>query len=133
MVKQIIRLTAPGVATLVLLASLSQGVAEAAEPPPPQPDYAQLVGRKLASGFSNMALGSAEIPKNMIITTNQTNAVFGVTGGAIKGLLHTLGRTLSGMVDIVTFPIPTQPITRPPLVWQSFQTETQYGPLFQRP
>ncbi|MBM4200776.1 MAG: exosortase system-associated protein, TIGR04073 family [Gammaproteobacteria bacterium] len=103
------------------------------EPPPPQPDYAQVVGRKLASGFSNMAMGIAEIPKNMIITTNQTNLLFGLTGGALKGLLHTLGRTFSGMVDVVTFPVPTQPITRPPLVWQDFQTETQYGPVFQRP
>jgi putative exosortase-associated protein (TIGR04073 family) len=119
---------------LVFFACLtSNGRATEVKPDGPRADYAQLVGRKLASGFSNMALGAAEIPKNMIITTNQTNAIFGVTGGAIKGLLHTLGRTLAGIVDIVTFPIPTQPITRPPLVWQSFETETQYGPVFQSP
>jgi putative exosortase-associated protein (TIGR04073 family) len=119
---------------LVFFACLtSNGRATEVTPDAPRADYAQVVGRKLASGFSNMALGAAEIPKNMIITTNQTNAIFGVTGGAIKGLLHTLGRTLAGIVDIVTFPIPTQPITRPPLVWQSFETETQYGPVFQGP
>jgi putative exosortase-associated protein (TIGR04073 family) len=120
-------------ALVILMGPLFWNCASAAQAAPPPADYGQLVGRKLASGFSNMALGIAEIPKNMIITTNQTNALFGVTGGAIKGLLHTLGRTLSGIVDIVTFPIPTQPITRPPLVWQDFQTETQYGPVFQRP
>jgi putative exosortase-associated protein (TIGR04073 family) len=126
-------LAASLLAVMILVGQLLGSSASAATPAPPPADYGQLVGRKLASGFSNMALGIAEIPKNMIITTNQTNALFGVTGGAIKGLLHTLGRTLSGIVDIVTFPVPTQPITRPPLVWQDFQTETQYGPVFQRP
>lgn len=126
-------LAASLLAVMILMGQLLGSSASAAPPAPPPADYGQLVGRKLASGFSNMALGIAEIPKNMIITTNQTNALFGVTGGAIKGLLHTLGRTLSGIVDIVTFPVPTQPITRPPLVWQDFQTETQYGPVFQSP
>jgi putative exosortase-associated protein (TIGR04073 family) len=112
---------------------MTDGVAAEATPAVPQADYGRLVGQKLASGLSNMGLGFAEIPKNMIITTNQTNALFGVTGGAIKGLLHTLGRTLSGIVDVVTFPVPTQPITHPPLVWQNFGTETQYGPIFHKP
>jgi len=94
-------------------------------------DYGEMVGRKLGSGYTNMVLGLAEIPKNAIITTNQTNALFGVTGGIFKGILHGVGRTLAGAVDLITCPIPTEPIPKPAFVWENFQTETQYGPVLQ--
>lgn len=93
--------------------------------------YGEKVGLKFGSGYTNMVLGLAEIPKNAIITTNQTNALFGITGGIFKGILHGVGRTLAGVVDLLTFPIPTDPIPRPPFVWQNFQIETQYGPVLQ--
>ncbi len=93
--------------------------------------YGDMVGRKLGSGYTNMVLGLAEIPKNAIITTNQTNALFGVTGGIFKGILHGVGRTLAGVVDLITCPIPTEPIPRPAFVWENFGTETQYGPVLQ--
>jgi putative exosortase-associated protein (TIGR04073 family) len=86
---------------------------------------------KAASGFANMGLGWIEIPKNVINTSNEwNNVLFGMTGGLVKGTLHMLGRTVSGVVDLVTFPLPTQPIAQPPFVWQNFTMETQYGPIF---
>lgn len=94
-------------------------------------NYGRDVGMKLGSGFSNIALGWVEFPKNMINTTNETNVIFGLSGGFLKGGLHTLGRIASGLVDVLTFPLPTEPITRPPFVWENFGIETQYGPVFQ--
>lgn len=95
------------------------------------PSYGEKVGLKFGSGYTNMVLGLAEIPKNAILTTNQTNALFGVTGGIFKGILHGVGRTLAGVVDLLTCPIPSDPIPKPPFVWENFQTETQYGPVLQ--
>lgn len=94
-------------------------------------NYGHDVGMKLGSGLSNLALGWVEFPKNMINTTNETNVIFGLSGGFLKGGLHTLGRIASGLVDVITFPLPTQPITNPNFVWQDFGVETQYGPVFQ--
>lgn len=111
---------------IILLAATASGPGRAQNP-----DYGEMVGRKLGSGYTNMVLGLAEIPKNAIITTNQTNALFGVTGGIFKGILHGVGRTLAGAVDLITCPIPTEPIPKPAFVWENFQTETQYGPVLQ--
>ncbi|WP_454143992.1 exosortase system-associated protein, TIGR04073 family [Methylocaldum sp. MU1018] len=93
-------------------------------------DYGRDVGVKLGSGLSNLALGWIEFPKNMINTTNETNVIFGLSGGFLKGGLHMLGRTASGLIDFMTFPLPTQPITKPVFVWENFDVETQYGPVF---
>lgn len=92
--------------------------------------YGSTISTKLGSGFSNIALCFLELPKNIINTTNDTNLAFGVTGGALKGLLHTIGRAMAGTVDTLTFPIPTVPITAPPFAWQDYKTETRYNPLF---
>lgn len=90
--------------------------------------YGEIIGLKLTSGFSNLLLGIVEVPKNIINTTNQTNVLFGITGGVMKGTIHALGRSIAGIVDIVSFPVPTKPITKPGYVWENFYTDTQYGP-----
>lgn len=92
--------------------------------------YGEMVRTKLASGMTNMFFGIAEIPKNMINTSNDVNALLGVTGGVLKGTLHTMGRLLAGGLDFLTFPVPSQPITHPPFVWQDFNLDTTYGPYF---
>jgi putative exosortase-associated protein (TIGR04073 family) len=93
-------------------------------------DYASHTLHKLGTGLANLTLGWVEIPKSMITTTNHTNVLFGVSGGLLKGILHTTGRTLAGAVDLLTVPIPTRPIAQPAFVWQRFDTETRYGPVF---
>ena len=110
---------------VVLTGLLVSGVSMAEEP-----DYGEAIRYKLGSGFSNMLLGMGEVPKNVINTANETNALFGISGGLIKGVLHTLGRTLAGTLDVLTFPAPTKPITNPAYVWQNWKTETTYGPYF---
>lgn len=92
--------------------------------------YGDMVRTKLASGLSNMAFGIAEMPKNIINTSNEVNVMMGVTGGVVKGTLHTMGRMLAGMADVLTFPVPSQPITHPYYVWQQFNSDTRYGPFF---
>ncbi|MGZ8217033.1 exosortase system-associated protein, TIGR04073 family [Methylomagnum sp.] len=92
--------------------------------------YGEAVGQKLGSGFSNLTLGMLEVPKNIISTSNQTNLLFGITGGTIKGMAHAMGRAFSGIVDIVSAPMGNKPITNPPYVWQNWYVDTQYGPYF---
>lgn len=60
---------------------------------------------KLARGAKNVALGWTEIPKNIVNTSKQSNVLAGVTVGTVKGLLQAVARTVSGVVDTVTFPI----------------------------
>lgn len=92
--------------------------------------YGKTIGLKAGSGFSNILFGILEVPKNIIKTSNDVNLLFGVTGGTVKGTAHALGRILSGIVDVVTFPVPTKPITSPAFVWENWYTDTQYGPYF---
>jgi putative exosortase-associated protein (TIGR04073 family) len=92
--------------------------------------YGAVISNKLGSGFSNIGLCFAELPKNVINTTNDANLALGLTGGVLKGVLHMVGRAMAGTVDVLTFPIPTVPITNPPFVWQDFKTGTRYNPLF---
>lgn len=114
-------------ASILVVVLAAAGTADAAD----TSSYGEKVRQKFGSGYTNMVLGMAEIPKNAIITTNQTNALFGATGGVFKGILHGVGRTLAGVVDLITCPIPSEPIPKPPYVWQNFQTETQYGSVLQ--
>ena len=94
--------------------------------------YGDTVGRKLGSGFSNIALGWLEIPKNVLNTSNDLNLIAGFSLGVLKGVLHTTGRMLTGVVDVVSAPLPTQPIVEPDYVWENFAIDTHYGPAFQQ-
>lgn len=93
-------------------------------------DYGKTIKLKAGSGFSNMMFGLLEVPKNIIKTSNETNLLFGITGGTAKGTAHALGRMMSGIVDVLSFPVPSKPITNPPFVWENWYTDTQYGPYF---
>jgi putative exosortase-associated protein (TIGR04073 family) len=95
-----------------------------------QESYGEAIAKKAGMGFANLGLGWLELPRNIVATTNQTNLAVGLTGGTVKGIIHTAGRILSGAADVLTFPFPTQPITQPEFVWQEFTTETKYGPIF---
>lgn len=99
-------------------------------PPPPPESYGTIIGKKVGSGFSNIGLGFMEIPKNIINTSNQYNLAMGVTLGAIKGVIHMCGRAMSGTLDLLTFPLPSEPLTTPQFVWEKFDTETRYNAMF---
>lgn len=92
--------------------------------------YGQTVGRKALSGFANIGMSFLEIPKNIINITNDSNIVFGLAGGGLQGLVNMGGRTIVGISDLILAPLPTQPIIQPLYVWQDFESDTAYGPIF---
>lgn len=92
--------------------------------------YGQSIAIKLGAGASDLILSPLEIPKNIINTSNEANLALGLTGGVAKGFLHMAGRLLTGLVDVLTFPLPTQPIAAPQFIWDNFSTETHYNPMF---
>ncbi len=104
----------------------------------PQPyvrSYELVVADKALHGFANVTTGFLEIPKNMINLTNEedSNIMFGVFGGAIKGVVDSVGRMGAGAVDLITAPLPTKPIAQPQYIWQDFDADTTYGKAFRLP
>jgi putative exosortase-associated protein (TIGR04073 family) len=94
-------------------------------------DYIEGVGDKLAHGIANTVTGIGEIPKNMIIETNEKGPAYGIPVGLFTGILHGIGRTLTGAVDLVTFVIPTKPIIQPDFIWKDWDKKTHYNPDWQ--
>jgi putative exosortase-associated protein (TIGR04073 family) len=88
--------------------------------------YPTKVGEKFGSGLANVVTGVAEIPKTMMVTSKREGVAYGVTAGFFTGIVHMVGRTLTGAVDIATFFVPTTPIVRPQYIWDDFDRETTY-------
>ncbi|MCX7093387.1 MAG: exosortase system-associated protein, TIGR04073 family [Methylobacter sp.] len=92
--------------------------------------YGGKVGRKALSAFANLTGSVLEIPKNIINTSNKSNIFYGLVGGSVKGLVNMLGRMGVGVADLLTVPLPTQPIAYPVYIWDDFDQDTSYGPVF---
>ena len=93
--------------------------------------YGEKIGQKTLRGLSNATLGIIEVPKEIIKTTNDSNLIYGVTAGTFLGIINTLGRTSVGVLDLITFPLPTKPVVQPVHPWQSYLTlPTRYDPIF---
>ncbi len=93
-------------------------------------NYGEKVGEKALNGLTNMTTSFLEIPKNIINATNDSNIVYGTVGGTAKGIINMLGRSLIGLIDFVTAPLPTKPIVSPVLIWDDFDADTTYGESF---
>ena len=115
---------------------VNQAVPNASFPPvkgsadPQQQTFGQKGDNKALNALANMTTSWLEIPKNIINTMNQSNFFYGVFGGFLKGIVNTLGRTGCGIVDFITLPLPTQPIVYPAYIWDDFDVDTSYGPVF---
>lgn len=92
--------------------------------------YGGKVSRKALSAFANLTGSVFEIPKNIINTSNKSNIFYGFVGGSVKGLVNMLGRIGVGVADLLTVPLPTQPIAYPVYIWDDFDQDTSYGPVF---
>ena len=92
--------------------------------------YGETTGRKALSGLTNITTSWLEFPKNIINYNNQSNFAFGFGFGSILGIMNTVGRIVIGVSDLVLAPLPTQPVVYPLYVWQDFETDTSYGPIF---
>lgn len=90
------------------------------------PDYLGKAGGKLGNGIANTVGGFMEIPKTVIIVNRSEGPVYGMTVGLMAGVLHTLGRTIYGVVDMATFMIPTKPLIDPDYIWNDFDRITTY-------
>ncbi|MCK5355586.1 MAG: exosortase system-associated protein, TIGR04073 family [Methyloprofundus sp.] len=93
--------------------------------------YGRKIGQKVLRGLSNSTLSFFEIPKNMIMVTNQSNFLYGMTAGVALGALNTVGRTAVGINDFIFFLLPTKPVVYPIHPWNNYlDVETNYEGLF---
>lgn len=92
--------------------------------------YGSKAGGKALNAFANLTTSWLEIPKNIINTTNDSNVFYGIVGGVFKGAVVMAGRLGVGVADLVTIPLPTQPIAYPLYIWDDFDVDTTFGPVF---
>lgn len=92
--------------------------------------YGSKVGNKALNAVANLTTSVLEIPKNIINTTNKSNVFYGIVGGVFKGMVNMGGRMGVGIADLLTIPLPTQPIAQPLYIWDNFDLDTTYGPVF---
>jgi len=88
--------------------------------------YPARMGAKLGNGIANAVTGIAEIPRTVSAANRKEGPAYAATAGLMTGIVHTLGRTMLGALDVATFMIPTKPIVKPDYVWQDFSKETTY-------
>ena len=89
-------------------------------------DYLSCFTAKVSHGFMNAATGIIEIPKNIVNISQDENILVGITWGTIRGVFHTVGRTVVGAAELITAPIPTDDYISPPYVWDRFSEDTRY-------
>jgi len=92
--------------------------------------YGQQISYKALNGLANVATGWIELPKSIISISNEHNVAFGATFGLLQGTMHTLSRTLTGVMDVATFMIPSKPAAHPDFVWEDFDVNSSYGDYF---
>ena len=85
--------------------------------------YGADVGSKVAHGITNTSLGVVEVPKNMLMETNTKGLGYGLTTGLLTGIIYGVARTGDGLVELASFPLPSEPLIQPGYVWQDFSTE----------
>ena len=77
----------------------------------------QNAGRKLGRGIANVLFGIVEVPNQVTQTTYDRGGAAGTTFGVGKGVMRWIGRELTGVYEIVTFPVPLphgyKPIMKP--------------------
>lgn len=81
---------------------------------------------KVNQGIFNMATGFIEIPKNIVNISHDENILVGLTWGTLRGVTHTVGRTLVGAGEFITSPIPSDEFISPAYVWERFSEDTRY-------
>jgi putative exosortase-associated protein (TIGR04073 family) len=120
LMKHVMRTTLLATA-LALAATATPGMAAEEEG-----NYATQVVGKFGRGFANSTFGWAELFKNMVNEPHQKGWMYAPVG-FVKGVGHAVGRTVVGVAELVTFPIPTTSPIHTELFWESMSTETTYG------
>lgn len=112
------------VGSLLLLTAFS-GPTFAAHDQGDQSWGARFVG-KASHGLANMTTGIVELPKNVGNVTSDSNIFAGMTIGLVRGVFHTVSRTLVGAAEFITSPIPTDDYVTPGYVWERYSEDTRY-------
>lgn len=89
-------------------------------------DYLSCFTKKASQGFFNITTGFIEIPKNIVNISSDSNIFVGITWGTLRGVAHTVSRTVVGAAELITSPIPTKDYITPPYVWERFSEDTRY-------
>jgi len=103
-----------------------QAIAMFAVTPAMADNYASDSGSKFTRGLANTVTGWGEVSKNIVNESRDSNVLVGLTYGALKGVAHTVGRTVVGAFDLVTFFAPTREAVHSTYVWQQQRSETTY-------
>lgn len=81
-------------------------------------------GRKFGRGLAAMTCGFLEVPGNMVKTSREKGAAYGVTLGFVEGLGRLVVRELVGVYEFVSAPFPAppgyKPIIQPEFPWGYF-------------
>lgn len=89
-----------------------------------QPARADTPADKFGRGLSNLALGSMEIPAQIIQEDRRRGPFWAASLGFAKGVGGFVTRTLVGVYEVVTFPAPVprgyRPILAPEYPWELF-------------
>ena len=108
---------------ILVLCFVSTVPAFAVEEPSPnevaRTDYGAGAGKKLGRGLANTAFGWLDIPKGIEKVGDENNFIAAATWGVIYGTGNAVVRTLAGVYEVVTFPIPA-PANFEPLVKPEF-------------
>lgn len=97
---------------------------------PEQDSYAEQFISKSGNALANITTGWLEVPKNIYITTRETNIIYGFIGGTGMGIFHLAGRIATGVFNLITAPVPSDPIVNPHYIWNDFGTKTTYAVQF---
>lgn len=81
---------------------------------------------KASQGFFNITTGFIEIPKNIVNISHDQNILVGMSWGLLRGVAHTVGRTLVGSAELLSSPIPSDEFISPPYVWDRFSEDSRY-------
>lgn len=89
-------------------------------------DYFSCLTSKVNQGFFNTTTGFVELPKNIINISHDQNIFVGFTWGLLRGTAQAVSRTVVGVAELITAPIPTKPYVTPPYVWERFSEDSRY-------
>lgn len=89
-------------------------------------DYLSGLTSKFSQGLFNTTTGFIELPKNVVNISHDQNIFVGLTWGVVRGVVHSVSRTVVGVAELITAPIPTNDYISPPYVWDRFSEDTRY-------
>lgn len=112
--------------TKIIRKTLLPGAAAVLLSAPAFADYPSDVAEKFGRGLSNGALGWVEFFKNVYNEPVQNGPLYAPVG-LLKGVAHTVGRTVIGGIDTASFLIPSDSFVHPDHIWENVNTETSYG------